>query len=312
MSWSFTPNQTPATGAVAVYTFIARLILVGWTKVKDSDGTTYSSSGTQVTSGAAGAGGLGNNNAWVNLRTPTGTREIVIQRGTGDTLWRVTASPTAFSTGSPSATVVPSSANSGIVLGTGTDGSPGFTTWLSSNNSYKLQAGADNASPYGAFFFCYPNGGGNPNGGLVLDPMTGTPAEDTDPHLICVGASGSFLSGSIGSATTSTATSRCCGWLAFGLGGSFLTIPGATISAGGVQIWPNGLPSNPHNGKDDGAAIPVARAASLATPNGYKGATTVMKWNGTSRSTPNTFAGKTRIVCGDINLPWDGATDPTT
>lgn len=314
MSWSFTPNQTPATGPIAVYTFIARLLLAGWTKVKDSDGTTYSSSGTQVTSGAAGAGGLGNNSAWVNLRAPSGTREIVIQRGTGNTLWRITCSPTAFNTGSPAATVVPSSANSGVILGGGTDASPTFFAWLGTDGFYKLQTGADNAAPYGFFVVTYPNGGGNPQACLVFDPLTGVPVEDADPVIFAVGIAGSnaLLSGTLTSTTTSTTASRCCGWIAFGLGGSFLTIPASTFLVGGTQIIPNGLPSNPHNGKDDGVAMFFARGALIATPNGYKGASTVMKWNGSTRSTPNTFAGKTRLVMGDISLPWDGSTDPTT
>lgn len=312
MSWSFTPNQTPATGPIAVYTFIARLIAAGWAKIKDSDGTTYSSSGTQVTSGASGAGGLGNNSAWVNLRAPSGTREIVIQRGTTDTVWRVTASPTAYSSGSPAATVVPSSANSGLLLGGGTDGSPTYATWFAGNASYRLHAGADNAAPYGFFFVCYPIGGGNPNAGLVFEPLTGTPPEDTDPTLFHIASAGSsaFLAGSIGSTTTTTTTSRCCAWLALGLGGAFVTMPAAVLLIGGTQVVPNGLPSNPHNGKDDGVTMFFGRGALLATPNGYKGAATVMKWNGTTRSSPNTFAGKTRLVAGDISLPWDGSTDP--
>ena len=314
VSWSFTVNQTPATGPIAVYTFIARLISAGWTKVKDSDGTTYSSSGTQVTSGASGAGGLGNNSAWVNLRAPSGTRELCIQRGTTNTNWRITYSPTAFNTGSPAATVVPSSANSSIIFGGGTDGSPTFASWLGADTGYKLQTGADNASPYGFFVVTYPNGGGNPQAGLVFDPLTGTPAEDTEPVLFFIGVSGTsaFLSGSITATTTSSTMSRCCGWLAFGLGGSFVTIPAATMLIGGSTVVPNGLPSNPHNGKDDGITMFFSRYAGMTSPNGYKGASSVMKWNGTSRSTPNTFATKTRLVMGDISLPWDGSTDPTT
>lgn len=313
MTWAFTTNQTPATGPITVYTFISRLITAGFTKVKDSDGTTYSSSGAQVTGGGTGTNGLGNNSAWVNLRWPSGTRELVIQRGTSDLLWRITYSPTAFSTGSPAATVVPSSANSSIIMGGGTDGSPTFATWFSSNGGYRFHAGADNASPYGFFFVTYPTGGGNPNGGLVFDPLTGTPAEDTDPCVFHIGMAGSsaFLSGSVAATTSSSTTSRCCGWLAYGLGGAgFVTIPAASLTVGGSTAVPNGLPSNPHNGKDDGVAIFFARNSGLTSPTGYKGASSVMKWNGTSRSTPNTFASKTRICLGDVSLPWDGSTDP--
>lgn len=314
MAFTFTTNQTPATGAVAVYTTIARLIAAGWTKIKDSDGTTYSSSGAQVTSGASGAGGLGNNNAYVNLRWPSGTREIVFQRGTSDTSWRITYSPTAFSSGSPAATVAPSSANSAIILGGGTEASPTFSTWFGTNASYRQQVGADSASPYGFWMACYPSGGGSPNAGLVFDPVASVPAEDTDPLVLHIAtASGSaFLQAGLGSNTTATTVSRACGWLGFGLGGAFVAIPACNYAAGGSTIAPSGLPSNPHNSKDDCIPIFYMRRAAETTPQGYKGVGSLLYWLGTARATTSTINNKARIVIGDVSLPWDGSTTPIT
>lgn len=314
MAYTFTTNQTPATGSVAVYNLIARLLAAGWTKVKDSDGTTYSAAGTQVTGGGAGASGLGNSSAWVNLRAPSGTRELVFQRGTNDTQWRITYSPTAFSSGSPAATVVPSSANGSIVLGGGSDGVPTFATWFATNGGYRQQIGADNASPYAFWMGCYPTGGGAPTAAIVFDPLTNTPAEDTDPVVIHIGcASSSPLQASgIQSNTATTTTSRTCGWLGFGLGGALVAIPGCTYVANGGQTVPSGIPANPHNTKDDGIPIVFMRASTNAAPQGYKGVSSVMYWLGTSRSTPNTLASLARIVIGDVSLPWDGGTVPTT
>jgi hypothetical protein len=312
MAFTFTTNQTPATGAVAVYTFITRLLAAGFTKVKDSDGTTYSSSGAQITSGASGAGGLGNNSAYVNLRWPSGTREIVIQRGTTDLVWRVTYSPTAFSSGSPSATVVPSGADSSIVLGGGTDGSPTFSSWFSTNGTYRQQMGADSASPYGFWMACYPTGGGAPNAGIVFDPLTSTPVEDTDPVVFHIATTGgnAFTAAGLGSNTASTTTTRVCGWLAFGFGGSFVSLPACTYTATGNVVVPGGLPTNPHNSKDNGIPIFYMRRSAETAPQGYKGQSTLMKWTGTTRTTGTTLASLTRIVLSDVSLPWDGSTTP--
>jgi hypothetical protein len=117
MAYTFLVNQTPLTGSVAMYQLISTLITAGWTKVMDSDGTTYSSSGAQVTSGASGANGLGNNNAWVRLAAPAvnggsvvnQTRELVIQRTNADTAWRIKYSASGgFGGGAPAATISPS------------------------------------------------------------------------------------------------------------------------------------------------------------------------------------------------------------
>lgn len=111
MAYTFSVNNSPATGAIAMYTLISTLISAGWVKKMDSDGTTYSSTGTQVTSGNTGTGGLNNTNAWVRIQSPAvngKTREFVIQRGTTSITWKVKYSAYGtFSGGVPSATTTP-------------------------------------------------------------------------------------------------------------------------------------------------------------------------------------------------------------
>jgi hypothetical protein len=125
MAYVFTVNQSPATGSLAMWNFVAALIAQGWTKLADSDGTTYSNVGTQVTGGNAGAHGLGNQYAWVVLRDPSGAggREYCIQNTFSNNLyWRIKYSQSAgFVGGAPSATQVPSATDETVPFGSGTD-----------------------------------------------------------------------------------------------------------------------------------------------------------------------------------------------
>jgi len=116
MAYTFSVNNSPATGSIAMYQLISALISAGWLKKADSDGTTYSATGTQVTSGNSGPNGLGNTSAWVRLQAPAVNggaitnqkREITIQRSTIHTSWRIKYSAYGnFTGGVPSAAVTP-------------------------------------------------------------------------------------------------------------------------------------------------------------------------------------------------------------
>jgi hypothetical protein len=199
MALTYSVNNTPATGAVAMYTLVALLITAGWTKVKDSDGTTYSSSGTQVTSGAAGANGLGNNSAWVNMKMPGSNKSYTIQRNAAgvNTTWRIVYSPSVgFTSGTPSATQVPSASDGIIMLGGGTDAAPSFNALYQTDGGYRLECAADNASPYGFWSIGFPTGSNivnNVTHAFVLDAMrTGTGiSTDTDLYVTITATSGS-------------------------------------------------------------------------------------------------------------------------
>ncbi len=112
MAYTFSTGNTPATGAVAMWTLINTMVSAGWLVKADSDGSTYNATGGQVTGGASGAHGLGNNSAWVRIQSPLvggNTRELTIQRGTTDVIWRLKYSCNKkFSGGAPAATVTPS------------------------------------------------------------------------------------------------------------------------------------------------------------------------------------------------------------
>ncbi len=131
-----TREPAPATGAKAMWAFFAAMLAQTWGKKADSDGTTYSATGAQVTSGGSGAHGLANTLAWVRIQTASGF-EWCIQRGSTNRLWRIKSSlATPFTGGAPSATRVPSAAGEVILLGGGTDAVPVFATLFPADATY--------------------------------------------------------------------------------------------------------------------------------------------------------------------------------
>jgi hypothetical protein len=82
--------------------------------------------------------------------------------------------------------------------------------------------------------------------------------------------------------------------------GTNITIPAATSSS-------------PYSGKDIILPMLYARRSALASPNGYKGIGTIMKWIGSPRSSGDTISiasstAKDYIVAGNVALPWNGST----
>ncbi len=135
MAYTFNVNTAPATASLGMYSLVSTLVSAGWTKVMDSDGTTYSAAGTQMTHGYPGPGGFGNASAWVRMRAPSTsggfaaqTREITIQRST-DLLWRIKYSCAAtFKGGAPSATVTPSCETADLYFETNNDATSSMRT----------------------------------------------------------------------------------------------------------------------------------------------------------------------------------------
>lgn len=303
-------KTSPATGAVAWYTFKELLKTAGWTVPSSSDGTTYNSSGDQITSGASGAGGFANNSAWFRLRDPSGIKEITIQRGTNNSIYRIKYSFLAkFSGGSPSATQTPSATDEFIALGTGTDASPGYSAWFGTDGTYRWNVGADNASPYGFWAGSFSNGGGvSPATGIVLDPLTGTAATDGHVHLFYVSSSSPFQVANLCSESFAN-TNRRVSTVPAASPSTTMEYHGLYYITPSGQVIPSNIGTNPLNSKDETFPIIWARRSALANP-GYKGVSTIMKYNGTTRSIGDTFTVNTtrdRIIYGDINLPWDGS-----
>ncbi len=161
MAYTFSVNNAPANGAIAIYTLITTLITAGWIKKMDSDGTTYSSTGVQVTGSGTGTNGFGNTSAWIRLQSPATnggsvlnqTRELIFQRGTTDLVWRIKYSASAgFTGGSPAGAVVPSSTDEVYMTGAGTDAAPTYTSWFGVNGTYRWHVGAGGADEFYSFY----------------------------------------------------------------------------------------------------------------------------------------------------------------
>jgi hypothetical protein len=325
MAYAFTSNTTPATGSLAMYSLIALLIAQGWLKKADADGTTYSATGVQVTGGGTGAHGLGNTNAWVRLQSPggAGTTELIIQRGTSDSGYRIKISAAAgFTGGSPSGTQAPSATDEFILYGGGTDAAPSYgTIFPTTNNTYRFSCGADSAAPYTFWSGSWIIGGANTTGLFLMDSFTnGPPGDIYKNHFIVANSSTAGAYNGAIAATTSAPTS----------GQNITTNPktGAITSAdyqpypglgltdmaannGVVPAGYGGLASDPITSKDDNFPIVCARRVALTPPSGYKGILSMCQWI----SVPRNKAGETqdisgtrdRIIFDQISLPWDGS-----
>ena len=322
MAYKFSLNNNPATGAIAMFELWQCLSSAGWTKVADSDGTTYSSSGTQVTGGGTGAGGLNNTKAWMRLQDPVAVREIVIQRVTNSTNYAIwyNSGGSKFTGGSPAATQVPTTATSSdaqFVCGSGTPASPTGATLFTTDGTYRWHVICSNASLYGFVAIGYVTGTDITATMIAMDPMqSGTyptsGSADADPVVwICPAGPNSGNVGTTIYMTSETANQGPLANLKYGLtGAGWVQMSALSYQSAAGQAIPADIGSNPFTGNAEGYPIAYARRSALTAPVGWKGFSSLLLWAGTSTSTGNTAAGKTYIFFGNLLIPWDGSTVP--
>lgn len=315
MAYQFTVNQAPAAGGLAMWNLISLLLANGWTKTQDSDGTTYSPSGTQVTGGGTGTNGLQNTRAWVVLQSPAGGggRQVCIQSTfSNGEYWRLKYSKTAgFTGGTPDATTVPSATDEAIIFGGNTDASPGTVVYMPTGGTYYQQILMDNAAPYGFAMIIYTKITGVVLTVFIMDPLVANtyPAGDQDPMVIyCYYNGGEVL-------TTTYFSSEGFGpasWLKYGLAGaSFVKTPAMFYTnASGFQLVPGSIGQDSVTGEDVTFPVIYARRGALSAPVGPKGVSSLMTWKGSNRAIGDLFNSKTRAVFGDISINWDGTTTP--
>ena len=330
MANSFWTSQTPANGAAAVYGFLVNcLVAAGWSKTKDSDGTTYSSSGTQVTGSGTGTNGLQNTNAWFVVQAPafnTITRSLCFQRGTNNQTWRIKYSPTGFSGGSPSATQVPSATDEVVVIGGGTDSSPSFSTLFGADGGYRFNGCAgDSSVGYGIYWYAFTTGNaGLGQSSILLDVLaSGTyPSADTDPAVVAVMASSNNAPFQYGQWQNSS--SADCPYGLYNNAGThvFQRCPpqlvydyvSGNVGFGASTTSGTGFGQNSWTTKDDLFPVLYGRHKGLSAPFGFKGVGTLVKYTSQQRAncdTMNVDGGtKNYIWINGCALPWDG-TDPT-
>jgi hypothetical protein len=284
-------------GAEAIYRLGAVLITAGWAKVADSDGTTYSSSGVQVTGYGTGANGLNNARAWVVYREPGGRREWLFQRAatTLESQWRIMYSASArFVGGSPSGTQTPSATDEQLVLGAGTHASPTFAALFAVGGGYRYHAIAQSTPVggcYGFWGFSTISATGVNESAIAQDPLwdASYPAEDTDPCV--VGARFASGGAAFGNAGGTHLAERY--WNGYGLGGTWRSV---------FQVTPVLVPVSPYNGKFVKSPFQITESAV-----GWKGALRYREGcTVTAHAYPDTYDLPTDAKCvvGYSLVPW--------
>jgi hypothetical protein len=279
---------------------------VGWTVPHASDGFSTTTDGSNIT-------GIASLNEYVAstrrsyfvLRAPDGSRDILIYRVTTDEsrwdwqqaaladggLWTVAGNNFDLPTGP---TLVRAGGNQ--------------TNFINETSNQRMHIVADDASPYS--WACVSHGAGIPTNrwgaACEVHMATGTDPNDLDPFVSFHGSDydqmwnnsttfgverprGVFYGGSPGNSVVSALTLE--------------NVSGNVFPASGQKD---------SNGDDVSMPIPWGRRAADTPPNGFKGFSTFMQWNGPDRPIGETFNGKTRISFGVVNVPWDGVTVPVT
>jgi hypothetical protein len=339
MVYTFSVGNTPATGAVAMYLLKTTLVSAGWTVTSDSDGSTYNATGGQVTTGATGAGGLGNVRAWIRLQAPTvgsNTREITIQRSnsgvgaTDDRAWRIKYSANAgFTGGSPAATVTPSAADEVFMLGGGTDASPTFlpASWFNTNGGYRWHIAAGGAAEsYSFVAFASVSATGVGLNSIALDVMTAGSYSslDIDPAVMYCSTAAPTVSlvdvtsNAPASGVNETAPAKGRAWL------GPTSAAGASLTSNNVNVnmltWGGNFgggvsaAANPFSSNDTLVFTLWCRRANSNNnplPAGIKGFSTLFQTGSMARANFDTCdvgGTKTRVWYGNLWLPWDGST----
>ena len=301
----FTDVNTIGSGAAAMFRLKTVLKAAGWTVPYSSDGSTYNASGDQITAASSGAGGMANNNAWYAVREPGNRREWSMQRSnSGNQTWRIKYSALShFTGGSPSSIRTPSAADEQIIVGSGSDASPGFGTFFGSDSSYRVHIVA-NSTPIGGVYpfimFTTLTPGATFNGGaLWQEPMAPGSYDiaDADPCIVGLVGNG----GSIGQILTTGSR----GWLAYGTGSAvwLATVTGANAAFTGS------LPSDLVNGKDVNGR-PLYQGTSGGTR--FKGYGAVFAVKGPARDWPATANRTTDayVYLSNMVLPFADNTEP--
>lgn len=329
MALQYSVNNIPATGAMAIFNLKTWLKAQGWTVTSSSDGTTYNSSGDQITTGASGAGGMANNNAWFVAQMPLVNgvnRQYCFQRGTTNQVWRIKYSySSGFTGGSPGSTQTPSAADEQVLQGAGTNAAPTFVTVLDADGGYVQHIAADSASPYGWWMIAYRYQTGTSfptqNGNAVMffvDPLqSGSyPTGDVDPYVMCFSkGTNAFESNGSGlyihTALNAQPSAPLC-WIAKGLSNQgFVSTPIVTHRFESGNIVPGGgLVQNPITGYDDLFPAQYGRSFGQTSPSGYKGISTLFKVLSVIRPnygiTMTVSTARDKMIFGLLALDWNG------
>jgi hypothetical protein len=306
-TFTFSVNNRPATGAIAMDDVLNGFVAAGWAVKASGDGiAAYSSSGSVFSNGGAtGANGMANSYAWFRLQDPGGGREFCVERGTTNYNWAIAYSVAAHFTTGGSATAAPTASDAVAILGniTSSTGSGGTYAQLfaTSDNTYSLHMGmADSSIDYAFWIYTIANATTTGSACWIMDFVQGADAGDTDPtvHLATLSAS------AIGGALTA-AGPKC-----FFTSNASTNFAGVILSAMGAAT---AIGANAWNGLED--IIPTVW---MSTTKGWKGYSSLFSYLCTichqpgdvlAIGSPPTFGAKNHLCAGTVAVPWPAGTD---
>jgi hypothetical protein len=311
-------KSVPADFATFMYLFKEGLKAAGcihWSSGSGTGGTFTTTSGN-VNDVLTSSEKFARTYAWWQGYWPDG-RQISIQKGNDNNVWRVVYSLAAtFAGGSPSATVARTATDQQYVIG---DASNYWYLFNYNQPSIRLKAMIQDVAPYGFWLWGHPVGGGVGCVQLFKDPLVAGSYAPTDPDPYIWGGQ------NISSGTYGNNAYLAHGGLSYYIanllnGGSFgylngiwTLIPALVFRDATTTDMINAgkfLPTNPYTGKDEMLPVMYARYTGYATVQGFKGQSTLFRWLGTQRTYGEALtkdSTRDRIVLGHVSAPWDGS-----
>lgn len=343
-------NNTPATGAEAMFIFKATMKSAGWSVPLSNDGISAGPFvGDLITIPGTGTGGMENLNAWFVLRNPAGDREWSFQFRI-NTSWRIKYSALdLFTVGAatgqtPTTPSAPPVGDEQILLGGGTDVAPTGGTLFAANASYRwhviaqdVGTGPSDNKVYGFWAFATEAGSGDLETVLMQEPinpnsfpaLVGTRAApttgDPDPLITIVqfNAGAGHMRTTAGTTrgwceTAGTNNKRC--WFQYNNTNNgaeaFVQIQGSNLAGDSSPITthlPRRMGTNPYDGSDEVFPIYCGRPDIGYTAQiGSKGVTAFIKQKGTIREYPGVINLDTDafVYLEDCLVPWEDGTLP--
>lgn len=324
MTWSTndgvasTVNLTHTSGAETIFILKRLLKNEGWTVLSSSDGSTYNSSGDQITSSGSGAGGMDNSDAWFRIEDPLSVREYVFQRGTSSYIWKwIYSASDGFTGGSPDATTIPTATDEQGLARTLTT----FQTMFPTSGSWRAHIAAQDAAHNGVYAWWCCTYGSAEDLFLCCEAIDSTTtSSDSDP-CIHYGSDDAPVSGNLVSTSVASNGDSLRGWMRYNEADEQWSGLTACYYYSTDSFWPN--PTNdsysvdPHDTYVKTAPIHFLRHPDTATVVGYKGAGYYLRWNPDNTQYDYTDliqdGSDYWVVFGDLLLPgWPDSTLPGT
>lgn len=264
-------------GASSIFHLKELLKSVGWTVLSSSDGTTYQSSGDQISHIGSGAGGWTNANAWFRIEDPNSNREYVFQKNSTarQIKWLYSASA-GFSGGSPDAVTIPTAIDQQGLAKIST----GFQTMFNAGSYVHIVANSTAYNGVYAWWLASATGRDTtPEETLMIcEPMDADySTADSDPcvHLGSDDTPAYSVTSAIALAAA-TDSFRC--WMDYGGVGEEWGGITTVYYRSTANYAPTTVTANPHNGTLQLFRIPFFRHTSTGSTAGFKGMSKYLAW----------------------------------